>query len=50
VVSLKQFARDQEQAYIQHVLRLNLNDKEATARDLDISLATLYRKLAETGE
>jgi DNA-binding NtrC family response regulator len=47
VVSLRRFARDQEQGYIQHVLRLSNQNKEEAARLLDISLATLYRKLAE---
>lgn len=46
VVSLKRFNRDQEQLYIQQVLALTGQDKEEAARLLDISLATLYRKLA----
>jgi DNA-binding NtrC family response regulator len=49
VVSLKKFNRDQETAYIGHVLAMTGNDKEEAARRLDISLATLYRKLAEEG-
>ena len=49
VVSLKKFNRDQETAYIGHVLSMTGNDKEEAARRLDISLATLYRKLAEEG-
>ncbi len=47
VVSLRRLVRDQEQAYIEHVLRLTNQNKEESARLLDISLATLYRKLAE---
>jgi DNA-binding NtrC family response regulator len=47
LVTLKRFIRDQEQAYIQHVLRLTHQNKEETARLLDISLATLYRKIAD---
>ncbi len=50
VVSLKRFSRDQEMAYIQHVLALCGQDKEEAARRLEVSLATLYRKLAEDGE
>ena len=46
IVSLKKFARDQELAYIHHVLSLTNQNKEETARLLDISLATLYRKIA----
>ncbi len=49
IVSLRKFSRDQEQAYLQHVLRLANQNKEEAARLLDISLATLYRKLAEEG-
>jgi two-component system response regulator PilR (NtrC family)/two-component system response regulator AtoC len=50
IVSLKKFARDQELAYIQHVLSLTNQNKEETARLIDISLATLYRKIAGDGE
>lgn len=49
-VSLKKFARDQELAYLNHVLALCGQDKEEAARRLEISLATLYRKLAGEGE
>ncbi len=49
ILSLRRFSRDQEQAYIQHVLRIANQNKEEAARLLDISLATLYRKLAEEG-
>lgn len=47
IVSLRRFIRDQEQGYLQHVLKLTNQNKEEAARLLDISLATLYRKLAE---
>jgi DNA-binding NtrC family response regulator len=50
VVSLKKFSRDQETAYINHVLALSNQNKEEAAKLLDISLATLYRKLAGEGE
>jgi transcriptional regulator with PAS, ATPase and Fis domain len=50
VVSLKKFSRDQEMAYLQHVLALCGQDKEEAARRLEVSLATLYRKLADDGE
>ena len=50
IVSLKKFAKDQELAYIQHVLAMTNQNKEETARLLDISLATLYRKIAGDGE
>ncbi len=50
VVALKKFLRDQEAGYLRHVLSLTRDDKEAAARLLDISLATLYRKLAEDGD
>ena len=46
VVSLKKFARDQEAAYINHVLATTNQNKEEAAKLLDISLATLYRKIA----
>ena len=47
IVSLRRFIRDQELAYLQHVLKLANQNKEEAARLLDISLATLYRKLAD---
>jgi len=50
VVSLKKFSRDQEAAYINHVLTLSHQNKEEAAKLLDVSLATLYRKLAGEGE
>ena len=48
--NLKDFIRTQEQKYIEHVLRTLRGDKEETARILEISLATLYRKLSESSE
>ncbi len=50
IVSLKRFIRDQENAYLNHVLKLTNQNKEEAARLLDISLATLYRKVAGEGE
>jgi DNA-binding NtrC family response regulator len=50
IVSLKKFAHDQELAYIHHVLACTGQSKEETARLLEVSLATLYRKLAGDGE
>ena len=50
VTSLKRYLRDQELAYLQHVLALTNQNKEETAHLLEISLATLYRKLAGEGE
>ncbi len=49
VVSLKRFLRDQEGAYLRRVLRLTHQNKEEAARLLDISQATLYRRIAEHG-
>lgn len=48
--TLKDFIRSQEQWFIQQVLRNNAGDKEASARALEVSLATLYRKLSEPSE
>ena len=44
---LKDFVRDQEVAYINRILAQTQGDKEEAARVLGVSLATLYRKLAE---
>jgi DNA-binding NtrC family response regulator len=44
---LKDFIREQEQAYIHRALAQTGGDKEKAAELLGISLATLYRKLAE---
>ncbi|MFA6544920.1 MAG: sigma-54 dependent transcriptional regulator [Limisphaerales bacterium] len=47
VGQLKDFMRDQEGAYIQRAIAQAGGDKEQAARALGVSLATLYRKLAE---
>lgn len=47
---LKDFIRIQEQAHLQRALAQSGGDKEKAAKLLDISLATLYRKLAEAEE
>jgi len=44
---LKDFIRDQEVAYINRILAQTEGNKEEAARVLGVSLATLYRKLAE---
>jgi DNA-binding NtrC family response regulator len=49
IVPLKNFLRDQEQAYLNRVLAQVNGDKEKAAEILGISLATLYRKLAGEG-
>jgi len=47
VGQLKDFLRDQESAYIQRAIAHAGGDKEQAAKALGVSLATLYRKLAE---
>jgi DNA-binding NtrC family response regulator len=47
VGQLKDFMRDQEAAYIQRAIAQAGGDKELAAKALGVSLATLYRKLAE---
>ncbi|MDB4484823.1 sigma-54 dependent transcriptional regulator [bacterium] len=44
---LKHFLREQEVAYINRVMRHYGGDKEEAATVLEVSLATLYRKLSE---
>jgi len=46
---LKDFLREQETAYLNRALAMASGDKEKAAEILGISLATLYRKLAEDG-
>lgn len=45
--SLKAFLRTKEKEYLSQVLETSGGDKEAAAKALKISLATLYRKLPE---
>ena len=48
--SLKDFLREQELTYLNRALAYTGGDKEKAADLLDISLATLYRKLSEDDE
>jgi DNA-binding NtrC family response regulator len=50
ISSLKMFLRDQEVAHLNRALAFTGGDKEKAAEMLGISLATLYRKLAEVEE
>ncbi len=43
--SLKAFLKEKEKEYLEQVLKSSGGDKEAAARKLNISVATLYRKL-----
>lgn len=47
---LKVFLREQEHAYLNRALAHTGGDKEKAAEMLNVSLATLYRKLAEDGD
>ena len=47
LTNLKSFMRDQELAYINRALAQSGGDKEKAAQSLGVSLATLYRRLAE---
>jgi DNA-binding NtrC family response regulator len=44
---LKDFMREQEQNYVNRALALAGGDKEKAAQLLNVSVATLYRKLAD---
>jgi DNA-binding NtrC family response regulator len=46
ILPLREFLRNRELAYIQQALSESNGDKEASAKRLGISLATLYRRLA----
>lgn len=46
--SLKAFLRAKEQEYLEQILKHVGGDKEKAAKALDISLATLYRKLPDS--
>jgi DNA-binding NtrC family response regulator len=48
--SLKAFLRAKEKEYLKTVIESMGGDKAAAAKELDISLATLYRKLPEEGQ
>ena len=48
--SLKDYIREQEHGYLQRAIGQAGGDKETAARMLGVSLATLYRKLAEVEE
>jgi two-component system, NtrC family, response regulator PilR len=48
--SLKAFLRAKEKEYLKTVIDTMGGDKAAAAKELDISLATLYRKLPEEGQ
>jgi len=50
LVTLKRYLRDHELTYLRHAIAYANGDKEQAARLLDVSLATLYRKLAEEAE
>ena len=48
--SLKAFLRQKEKEYLEMVLEMMDGDKEAAAKSLKISLATLYRKLPDPSD
>ncbi|HEY5653581.1 MAG TPA: sigma-54 dependent transcriptional regulator [Pontiella sp.] len=48
--SLKAFLRSKEKEYLKTMINNKGGDKAAAAKELDISLATLYRKLPDEGK
>ena len=48
--SLKAFLREKEKEYLEQILERTRGDKEKAAQALEISLATLYRKLPSSQE
>ncbi len=48
--SLKVFLREMEKAFISQAIKAHGGDKDAAARTLKVSLATLYRKLPEPAD
>ncbi len=49
-VSLRAFLRQKEKEYLEHAISKNNGNKEEAAKALQISLATLYRKLPTDGK
>jgi len=49
-LSLREYLQKQESAYIERAIRATDGDKTKAAEILDVSPATLYRKLAQDGE
>ena len=47
--SLKGFLKAKEREYLEQILDASNGDKEKAAQALQVSLATLYRKLSDTG-
>jgi DNA-binding NtrC family response regulator len=43
--TLDEYIREQERRYIEETIKLNSGNRERAAKMLDISMATLYRKL-----
>ncbi|MCW5558639.1 MAG: sigma-54-dependent Fis family transcriptional regulator, partial [Verrucomicrobiae bacterium] len=50
MVPLRKYLRDLELGYLRHAIAFTNGDKEEASRLLDVSLATLYRKLAEDSD
>jgi transcriptional regulator with PAS, ATPase and Fis domain len=49
-ISLKSFLKAKEKEYLEQILASTDGDKEKAAQTLQVSLATLYRKLADDSE